>query len=199
MNAILKRLTTLSLALWAAFYALNVTAQQIAITPEGQHVVLYDNGTWRYANRHEIDYSSNWGSLPRRDRFAIRVAPNASFKNVRMTINDEVSFVVENGILRDFSIISRDYYDDEYIGIDPQDGRMRIERETFSDRVKRVGPYVIEYNFDKVRKIGPFVIEYDFFSDKLKRIGDCHIEYDFFEKQPPKVRGRVKGLQLYIY
>lgn len=188
--------------------------QQIATTLDGIRVVLYNNGTWEYASR-QIGNHPSW-DIP--NEAAVWVAPEAEYKSAEITINKEVRFKIEGGILENIQLLHRGavVYDHQTGIVDRSffrkvkyDMKGRVERlenwnieyDFFDGPIKKIGRYPIERSLitNKIERVGPLKIEYEFNTERIKRIGNMRIEYDFFSKQIEEIKGENKGVQILIY
>ncbi|MDY6148906.1 MAG: hypothetical protein SPI35_07830 [Porphyromonas sp.] len=188
--------------------------QQIATTSDGTQVILYNDGTWEYASR-QIGNRPSW-DIP--NDAAVWVAPGTEYRSAEITINKEVRFKIENGILENVQLLHRGFvvYDHQTGVVDRSffrrvkyDMKGRVERlgnwgieyDFLSGAIKKIGRYPIEHSFitNKIERVGSLKIEYEFDTERIKRIGNMRIEYDFFSKQVEEIKGENKGVQILIY
>ena len=119
-------------------------AQMRAITQDGQVVLLYPDGTWRYeydSNRRD-DYS--WG----RGDSQINIDAGATGKRFGALIDGHLYFIINDGQLEDLYI-----YDAR--------GRVVYSLQDGIDRVPF--DWTIQYNIGnarRIRKLGPYEFEY---------------------------------------
>ncbi len=166
---------------------ISMRAQLRARTIHGDEVLLYEDGTWEYADIYDDN---------------VLVEDNGSGKSAKIVIDNDLMITLENGRLTGFSVLRegiRLY--DNFSGKLKKAGPYKIEYEFSSDRLAQVGPYKIEYEFStgRVKKIGKYSIEYDFHTDKISQIGNTRFEYSFFNGKLSEIRGSTPGLWVSIF
>lgn len=182
--------TILAALLFFVANAFYVHAQQRAITSNGVEVILFNDGTWEYADRHN-DYSDD-----------ILIEEGGSGKSAEIVIKNDLVFTLENGMLKNFRVLrggTRLY--DNMNGKLRKIGPYEIKYNFASERLEQVGPYRIKYDFstDRVTQIGDYRIEYDFRTDRISRIGNTQFEYSFFNDKLTEIRGNTPGLRITIF
>lgn len=174
----------------------HADAQQLAVTDNGRRVILYEDGTWEYYRERP------WRDdrFSQRD-FSIHIDPTGSGYNTVITVDNEVTFELEKGFLRDYSVLRGGRRSYDHHGRVDRIGAYRIEYDFSTGRVTRVGRYVIEYDFisERVKRIGSHPIEYDFMTERVARIGNTRLRYSIFNEKVPEVVGETRGLRIHIY
>ncbi|KGN92955.1 hypothetical protein HQ43_03540 [Porphyromonas canoris] len=179
-------------------------AQKIAVTRDGEEVLLHADGTWEYLDEWDRDEEPDF-----------TFGPRPTGRSAHITINGEVRFMIVEGQLTNFQILRRRrvIYDHvmrenndryarlsyDYRGRLARIGNWELQYRFRDNKLEKIGPYAIKYKFsnDRVEQIGPYRIDYDFSSDRISRIGNVEIKYDFFTEMP-EVRGKNPGMKIVI-
>lgn len=186
MNTLLKIL----LPAFLLIYAVESHAQQIAHTRDGSAVILYDDGTWEYADWDE-------------HRSDIEIDESGSGTSADIVIKNNLRFRIRNGMLDGFEVLRgngiRLY--DNMSGKLRKIGPYELEYEFSTERLKKVGAYKIEYDFSsgKITRIGSYPIEYDFHTGKISRIGNTYFKYSFFNGKLTEVKGDTSGIKITVF
>lgn len=200
-----KRLIPLLSVLFFLLSA-SMSAQQHAVTNDGEVVILYNDGTWQYLNREGSHNPAYPSSKPHRRGnhsfgYSSHGAPDGTVAEI--IINDEISFTINNGELVDFRLFSYDNYTiyDDFSGQIKRIGDFEVEYESFSNKIRRLGPYRIEYELSsgRVKRIGNYPIEYELLSSKISRVGNTRFSYGLLNGRLSEVRGETPRVKIYLH
>lgn len=184
-------------------------AQIVAVTSNGDRVLLFPNGTWRYDDeRGPLDPfpQDPWERSPYTE---VLVRSTAQGENAVITLQDGLVLTIEKGQIVDYSYYrpyswgnrderSWDDYHKRYDRI----GQHRIEYDFITGKIERIGPHKIKYDFftEGVSQIDNLRIEYDRNTLKMNSIGSTRLIYDVWHRRLEEVKaGKDQGIRIILY